>query len=46
MMAAICEQVLDDSRFFWAVRLIMGLEIVAVFLNLILGSGFFGERGL
>ena len=36
MAAALCEQILDGSRFFPAVRLVLGMEIAAVSVSAIL----------
>ena len=39
MIAAMCEQLMDNTRFFRCVRMVLGLEIVAAFAGMIAQSG-------
>jgi len=39
MMAAMCEQLMDNSRFFRCVRMVLGLEIVAAFAGMLAETG-------
>ena len=39
LMSALCEQLMDNSRYFRCVRVVLGLEIVAAFAALLAENG-------